>query len=643
MTQTGRPLLQTTLACLATYALALGLRLLEAPLWDDTFKVFGQPLQSSNDAYFWLAGAKNLGPATGQAMSRLAAFLARISGASLDQVGFWTPPFVAALVAPLMVLWGRVLGNLWAGLCAGVLVAWAPTFVSRTRLGFYDTDMVALLAPLLLGVLLACWLKRLRRGETTPLWLPLAAALVVVGFAPWHRLLPLLFAAQLVVAALCAFFLTPKDKRKRLLPGAALALGLVALLVVAGVLPETVTWMGHILDKSASRSVPGGPVYPPMAASIEEAAPFGMRASLAGLHPWTGVDILGFLGFALVLARRPEALLLLPLVVLGALFPFLGGRVVMFAAPAAFLGLMLRSSWLAPKNAGLAAGPAICVALLLVLAAPLFLEGLAMRPQPALSKEFAEALLRLRELTPTNARLWTWWDSGHAARYYAEREPFADGGKQGPEYVYLLGQTLGATSQAHAAAVMEYTAAQNFAPWNTWQNKTGAQAQHLVSRLEYPQKIPQDMPPQYLILGADALQGLQPLLYFSTWNLDGMQEPHPRTYDASSIASLDLERGQARLLQGETLPLGRLYLYDDTEVVRASYAREKTEGVYCLALAPQADVRVLADAEACDRLALRLLLDTPPKPDVPSAFELVLDAAPHVRVYALGNNTLKDH
>ena len=153
----------------AVYLTCLGVRLLEVPAWSHPgLSVGGDPILATHDSYYWLAGAEGVRQIFQSGLGRLTAFLSGATGMTLAQVAFWFPAVLASFVAVATMLWGWFLAGRWAGLLAGLVGGLAPGFVSRTRLGYYDTDMFTLLMPMLAALFLAVLLRPLLRSA----WLP---------------------------------------------------------------------------------------------------------------------------------------------------------------------------------------------------------------------------------------------------------------------------------------------------------------------------------------------------------------------------------------------------------------------------------------------------------------------------------------
>jgi dolichyl-diphosphooligosaccharide--protein glycosyltransferase len=160
--------LELFLIILITYILACLFRLLEMPQWSSpSLYIDGEPLLVAHDAYIWLAGAKGTSAVVGHPFSEFLRLLQLATGQSLAKIGFWLPVFVA----PLVVIPVCILSWKWnmpeAGLVAGILTASSIGFLIRTRLGYLDTDMIALFFPAVLAAGLVLWLSPICR----PGWL----------------------------------------------------------------------------------------------------------------------------------------------------------------------------------------------------------------------------------------------------------------------------------------------------------------------------------------------------------------------------------------------------------------------------------------------------------------------------------------
>lgn len=150
------------LACFfLTVALAFGLRMLEWPSWQNPeYRLGGEMLLATHDAYHWVAGAVGFGLAVDHPMAQMLRLMADLTGTAPAVIAFWFPAVLASLVAGIVFLWAWALGSMQAGIAAGLVASLAPGFLARTLLGYYDTDLVTLFFPLLMTLAPACWAMR---------------------------------------------------------------------------------------------------------------------------------------------------------------------------------------------------------------------------------------------------------------------------------------------------------------------------------------------------------------------------------------------------------------------------------------------------------------------------------------------------
>src|SRR6056297_3450788 len=138
-----------------TYSLTMGLRLYEAPAWDNpALSIQGEKLLATHDAYYWLAGAKGISKKPDAALAQISGWVQSLSGMQYGNLAFWLPAFISPSAVIPLILLGRHWRLEEGALTAGVLAAGCLGFFLRTRVGFYDTDILTLFFPLLFNLLL---------------------------------------------------------------------------------------------------------------------------------------------------------------------------------------------------------------------------------------------------------------------------------------------------------------------------------------------------------------------------------------------------------------------------------------------------------------------------------------------------------
>lgn len=146
--------------CLVVYLICLGVRFIELSSWDHPgLMAAGEHIQSTHDAYYWMAGAKGIRTVSYSELGNLTKFLAEDLGFGYSAVAFWTPVLIGGLTGVAVCIWGWLLAGRTGGFAAGILAGLAKGFFVRTRFGYYDSDMFTLLGPVVAGLLVAILLR----------------------------------------------------------------------------------------------------------------------------------------------------------------------------------------------------------------------------------------------------------------------------------------------------------------------------------------------------------------------------------------------------------------------------------------------------------------------------------------------------
>ena len=646
-----------------------------------------EPLLATPDAYYWLAGSQGNGPATTLAPSELLRLVSSLTGLSPAYTAWLLPALLASLLGPLSAIFCRMLGYSAAGLVAGLLATLAPVYLCRTGLGYYDTDFLLLSLPLVTALALLLFMGN---KLTSVFFLPVVIGVAIAWMQHWHRLLPvsnavMIFLAlvlvwfrkkdvarvfyRLILFALCvcfswpgivlscifAFFLKkypavlyPKGQSKRVLL-AVLCLLLAGLALFSSIGQEAESYLHRAQSKDLAATPLNGagkgnadeimpPAYPPMTATIAESERISYAHVLGLLHPWAGVALAGVCGFFWLVGRRPEALLLTPLLLFGLSAPFLGARVSMFAVPAVAMGVGVGGEAVLGRLPIMHHGRMTCwivrALLSLVLCVPLVMR--IPPPESVLSSPHAQALRKLGTLVPADTRpvsmIWTWWDFGYAASAFSGLHSFADPGRQGPEYVYFLSKVLGADSLHTASAVMHFSALNSFHPWEAFNRLGARKSQQLAGNFATIGQEVSDKARQFVVVSLDGLPLLPTIVDFSRWNLEqGASMGEPGFFkQLRGPVDIDLQHGRINAPLSETrLEVGRILLWktQGTEYVFDA------DNPYCLVALPELENYFLVDRRLYQSNFMQLLLGN--ADSAQSLFQLVVNNAPYVRVYEL--------
>lgn len=674
-----------------SYSISTGVRLLEATKWQGSeFRAGGEPILASHDAYAWLPGGQEpdrpnpTPPMVG--LSDAAAAVLRVSPA---EVAFWAPAFLSSLVAVPLVLWAKLLGSTHVSVLVGVLGSLFPAYLTRTRLGFFDTDWAVVLFPLLFGVSVArAFRPHLRRVHSNPSsvagdfsvrWLTGAILVLAVGL-PWHGFIGAYATACIWLAAGLSRLLARGGHRPAIhwqtialgLPilwgwfGAILAVALVlllhsrpglltrtgahrissllaAFLLIALVfapsqrrlLQSLAAYAGIQRTEDTPIGEGVGIEFPNAPSAVAELQDVSLSTALAGMAFSPGLGIVGVVSFIYIAARRPHTILLAPMLVagigsteLGRRFAILGGPVLLLAAIVSIEWLIRR--WRRPEN-GFSA-PFLGLSLIAALASAVVIYGEVRRlpATPALEREHAEALIALADLAAGEGFMWTWWDYGYATRYFTGLEVFADGGRNTGEYVFVLGSVLSAADPELARKLILFSAANDHRPWE-WMQRHGRVAfEEVVRNGSVPERDGQTDSPQYLVVSWELLRALPWIAYYGAWDFTSKSSELGRVTHLEGAPVIDAQNGLIEVNGGKPIALSTIDLLGRQRSEHREFSRARVHPHLMVDLATNR--AILLDDFTYSSLAVQLLISPPEEFTAAQPFQLVIDRAPHARV-----------
>lgn len=625
-----------SLLAFMTFVLAVAMRLLEWPSWQNPEYMLGREmLLATHDSYHWVAGAAGFGTAAGHPMALLLKYLSEATGYLPANIAFWLPCVMAGFVAVMVCLWCALLGSAVCGVAAGLMTSMAPGFLGRTLLGYYDTDIVTLLFPLCMTFVPAMFLnglfkmRSLEPGQRTvpeePVYLIWIAVLAFSGIlswlcASWHSLFPYLIRCNafliLVGALFCGsskkacllagaahvlpalggwpyfaivlLFLVPSTRfRKSLLlyPVILAALWLfIAFLALKGnMLAVILNHAGAYLKSGGVTHTAGGAsvIFPSVAQSIIEVQDLSLMTLLPYFHPWLEGAAAGVVGFVWVLGRRPVALFLLPLLALGFSSARLGGRMVMFGAPVTAIGLSLGICWflkfLLRKFAlGRFSSSFACIILLGFFVLPYLYIIPALSQGPILNRRHAAALSQLRKITPEDSMIWLWWDWGYAAQYFGRRETICDGAKHGGPSLYLPAAVFATDNPRFARQIIRRTSKAGNEPGNFFSGMDDLRAQALVNTLRSAQTpLVAGNGSQFIVVSFEMLKLGFWISNYGNWNFVTHRGEGGALSIVPQALSYNLRLGEVRLAgSGRLIFPNSINVFEETGVTRRNYLQE---------------------------------------------------------------------
>jgi dolichyl-diphosphooligosaccharide--protein glycosyltransferase len=395
----------------------------------------------------------------------LSVFFAKASaltGWPVENLSLYLIPLLSVLCVIPLVLYLREIRVFAPALLAGFVTLTSLIYLIRTCLARLDTDALNLFFPFAALFLLT---RFLRTGKQR--W-AILASLCLVLYGWWYPAASFLVAGVLIIFTFLLW-------RKRGGLGRAEAWTLALLF-----LPQTCyLWQAPFrLYSYGKRLLLGAGTteqifapWPNVLLSISElkaAVTLKKAAFFVLAHPH--LFLAGLVGFGgLLLWERRYLLLSLPYFLVGLLIFKSGNRFGFYLAPFVGMGLgfwvllvlhglkRLRLPYLSPEALR---GLEILLALgLLLVVWSVQRTSQDFIASPKLLRPIGRNLAILKELTPGQAWIWSWWDYGYAISYLGQRAVYLDGGTQTTPKTYYVALSWSLPSQEEGRNVTAFITA----------------------------------------------------------------------------------------------------------------------------------------------------------------------------------------
>ncbi|MGC8719822.1 MAG: STT3 domain-containing protein [Thermodesulforhabdaceae bacterium] len=576
----------------------------------------GKPTMATYDAYYFMRLTDsylqgNYGhydslrdaptPAPIPLLVRIAALIQRISGASLEYIGWLLPPFLASLTVLIYGYWARFLKSPFLFVLSSIVGSTAYVWFWRTSLGRFDTDSLNLFFP---GALTASIFLILTGDKTARKLTGLAGLALSIVF--WYLWWPQGHNVGLLLAlgtyGISVFFV-PGKKWENILRGIILSGGiLLAALIALNVLTKSFPLPDFLKPFAehlslALKSATGQ--EPAVGESITELKVVGWRDGMAQILGHWALAFPAVAGTVLTIIYRPFFFILwVPFLILG-IGGFFSNRFLIFLVPPLASGLVfLTSVWLI-NSKRLSLIPEvwrIVTAILLSIAMTIpnvyiNLKGVAI---PNVRADLVQMAKTLEPLEPQNSVIWAWWDYGYLLQYYAKKKTFIDGGKQAAPRIIISAYPFATEDVVLAKNWINCFAKNDLHPFSVAVQELGSEAkafQFLKEALrgmavlydallrhnqEHNEKLwrellyPKTM--SFLYIPVDFLRKTYWWYYYGSWDYDRGQGVHPvSVHFPQWFVNVNPSKGYLTTLDGKKI-LFRKYV-----VARnGEFPREKT-------------------------------------------------------------------
>nr|WP_315083997.1 STT3 domain-containing protein [uncultured Campylobacter sp.] len=456
----------------------------------EQFSFDGELIMTTNDAFANAEGARDMIAGFHQpgdlspydaSIPTLAFLLSKILPVSLNSITIYMSVFFAPLVVVPIILIAREYNILGAGIIAALLACVLPGYYVRTLGGYFDSDMLNIVLPMLT---LWALIRLIERGTQSSFALPAVFTVIydwwysssyslnmaiivmfllyvlifdrrneanykamilmvvaVINFGAYYEgetiivNYILLFKISLIALLYFLMIKIPSHKSKR----ALWILGTIAVItfvIFGGLVPIAVQLKAYILKDVSKEEIFYFYGVRNTVNEVENANFMKFVLESSG-HLFIFICAVG--GLALLLIKFRSFILTLPMIALGVLALFGGTRFTMYATPMIALGFAyfiyftlnyfeirtwLRSTLLAILT---------CLALM-----PSIDFIYKFRVAPTLTKDSIAPLAELKNKASREDYVLSWWDYGYLIRYYSDVKVVADpGGRQAGEYTFM--------------------------------------------------------------------------------------------------------------------------------------------------------------------------------------------------------------
>ncbi|MDR2341597.1 MAG: peptide transporter [Campylobacteraceae bacterium] len=476
---------------------------------NDIMRWNGEFMVTTNDSYYWAEGARDLiycdrdNASMGEyyqqnchqefdlspinePLPQLTNILYKILPFSLETIIFYLPVFGASLVVIPIILIGRGFNLTLTGFIAALIASISISYYSRSVVGYYDTDMLNILFPMLLvwSISLALKTKEKKYLLLSGLeiviyrwWYPQSYSLefaffgLVVIYTIYMlavesssvqnkklKLSEIIFLKQNVsnyyllsimligmmgapfvarfIGVIVLYLITFKKDFEKFAPY-ILAVSIVAFFITGGINPILNQLNSYIFQREGTIA-DGELHFFSVTQTIVEAQATATITDVA--NRIIGGELLfaiAIAGYGLLCFRQPAMLLMLPLLGLG-IMSFKGGlRFAMYATPVAAFGIgffIFRCAELLQiyiKNKIAAFAPAaifVFIATIYILN-PLVKNGWNYRTGTVFTQDEVKLIEDFGKKVNSEDYVITWWDYGYPIRYYADVKTLVDGAK----------------------------------------------------------------------------------------------------------------------------------------------------------------------------------------------------------------------
>ena len=465
----------------------------------DSFYWDNQLMINTNDGYFWASGAQNLAtniyannpriPGNEYGIVYFTYLVTKILPFSLETITLYMPSVISSLIVIPIILIYRLFNFTTLGFFSAVIASITWSYYNRTMVGYYDSDFFALVFPVFITYFL---MKGIIKEHFISIFI--ASLLIVTYFYAYDASISVIYAMGLGFLIYMAIFLRDKEYFYSYIILISISmlsidwafrltiLTIIFLSIYKNILNDKKTLLiisiasvllflyfgnifGVILSKVNTYVETGVDTHSSLKffqvhQTIREAGKIPFETFANRISGSTLTFILSMIGYLILVYRKKEFLLFLPLLGIG-LFAYMGGlRFTVYAVPIASMSLVYLFYVIAKSIDDIKLRYGLISIFVAMALYPNIQHIIGYKVPTVFNKTEVSVLDKLKSISNTKDYTLAWWDYGYPIWYYSNTNTLIDGGKHNHDN-FLIAEILTTSSQIEAArlsriAVEEY-------------------------------------------------------------------------------------------------------------------------------------------------------------------------------------------
>lgn len=539
---------------------------------------------------------------SGNFISFLFYLLHKTTGQSIAWLTYYLIPILATTVVFPLFFYLNHLKLPLAGIIGGLVTVSAPMYLGRTCLMRLDHDVFNLTLPFLIGYFFFRFFKT-PHLKAKYIWISLSSFFLIL-YHLWYAHPNLNFV--LILTFLLLYFWDPlKNSIKNRSNKFALTkhdLIFLALLILPQIwyiyvgpyhlYQQVLTLVFNIKQPTSADLLFND--FPNVFMSISELSKLSFDEAISAVIFNKILGILGLIGaFLLFIFHFRNLFFLFPFFIIGLLVFISGARFAMYLSPFLGLGLGFLVHFLFEKilpyfeifkEENKQKIMILFIGLLVFIV--VFIaqrEALGMICTPKVDAELVKDMEWLKENTPKNAVIWSWWDYGYAFQLYARRSVFHDGGSQTSPKTYFIARSFTTSDPKEAWYITSFLS--NYGLTGLAKIiKEGLSAEKVVERVKRGNYAKAITAPIYWVFTGDLIPKFGWIHYFGSYDFKKKEGTFGRIllpvckFKAPNLiecpeldnANIDLNNGIINV-RNTSIPIKEFYYYDSKELQKKSF------------------------------------------------------------------------